>query len=237
MRRFFLVLALGAAGCSRSTSAELPPPVVGSPPEGTLSQEALAARRDAGASPPRMGTTPHPGASPTLRSTVGPLTRFRIVPLGEAAIAPAKATLDALRARFVPYAFELGAVVPMPSPPPRDCAELLTRLVIGRGTLLVVPETLRCSAPFGELDDALKTAVVSLGPLGPPGPVADRRLTALLGSAVGEILGLSTPCRDGRTCCALRKSPDLAALDRRASTACPAHAAELDRAREASGFQ
>lgn len=235
MRRLFLVLAL--AGCSRSPSLDLQPPVVsGSAPEGTRSQEEVAARRDAGGSAPRMGTTPHPGDSPTLRNTVGPLTRFRIVPLGEAAVAPARETLDTLRAQYVPYGFELGAVVPLPSPPPRDCAELLTRLVIGRGTVLLVPETLRCSAPFGELDAALKTAVVPLGPLGPPGPLTERRLTALVGSVVGEMLGLSTPCRDGRTCCALRKAPDLPALDRRASVPCP-HAAELDRAREASGFQ
>jgi hypothetical protein len=173
-----------------------------------------------------MGATPHPGASP--------LTGFQIVPLGEAAVAPARATLDALRARYVPYRFDLGDVVPLPSPPPRDCAQLLTRLVIGRGTVLVVPDALRCSAPYGELDTALKTAVVPLAPLG---PVVDRRLTELLTSVVGEILGLSTPCRDGRTCCALRKAPDLAALDRRASTPCPAHAAELDRIREASGLQ
>jgi hypothetical protein len=202
--------------------------VSGSAPDGTLSQEAVAARHDAGGSPPRTGTTPHPGAS---------LTRFQIIPLGEAAVGPARATLDALRARYVPYGFELGAVVPLPSPPPRDCAELLTRLVIGRGTLLVVPDTLRCSAPFGELDAALKSAVIPLGPLGPPGPLTNRRLTALLGSVVGELLGLSTPCRDGRTCCALRKAPDLDALDRRASVPCPAHAAELDRIREASGMQ
>ncbi|HEY1908419.1 MAG TPA: hypothetical protein VGG91_20380, partial [Myxococcaceae bacterium] len=62
-------------------------------------------------------------------------------------------------------------------------------------------------------------------------------LTALLASVVGEILGLSTPCRDGRTCCSLRKAPDLAALDRRASVSCPAHAPELDRIREAAGLQ
>jgi hypothetical protein len=236
MRRLFLVLAL--VGCSRSPSPDLQPPVVsGSAPEGTRSQEEVAALRDAGGSAPRMRTTPHPGASPTLRSTVGPLTRFRIVPLGEAAVAPARTTLDALRTQYVPYGFELGVLVPLPSPPPRDCAELLTRLVIGRGTVLVVPETLHCSAPFGELDAALKTAIVPLGPLGPPGPLADRRLTALVGSVVGEMLGLSTPCRDARTCCALRTAPDLAALDRRASVPCPAHAAELDRAREASGFQ
>jgi hypothetical protein len=181
--------------------------------------------------------TPHPGGSPTLRSTVGPLTRFRIVPLGEAAIGPARATLDALRAQYVPYGFELGAVVPLPSPPPRDCADLLTRLLIGRGTVFVLPDGLRCSAPFGELDGPLKSAVIPLGPLGPPGPVAERRLTALVGSMVGEMLGLSTPCTDGRTCCALRKSPDVGALDRRTSVRCPAHAAELDRARENSGFQ
>jgi hypothetical protein len=160
-----------------------------------------------------------------------------IVPLGEAAVAPARATLEALRARYVPYGFELGAVLPLPSPPPRDCAELLTRLVIGRGTVLVLPDTLRCSVPFGELDAALMTAVVPLGPLGPPGTLADRRLTALLGSVVGEFLGLSTPCRDGRTCCALRKAADLNSLDRRASAPCPAHAAELERIREASGMQ
>lgn len=236
MRRLLLVLAL--VGCSRSPPKELQPPVVsGSAPEGARSREEVATRRDAGGSAPRMGTTPHPGASPSLRSTVGPLTRFRIVPLGEAAVAPARATLDALRAQYVPYGFELGAIVPLPSPPPRDCAELLTRLVIGRGTVLVVPEPLRCSAPFGELDASLKTAVVPLGPLGPPGPLADRRLTALLASVVGEILGLSTPCRDGLICCPLRKAPDLAALDRRASVSCPAHAAELDGIREASGMQ
>jgi hypothetical protein len=184
-----------------------------------------------------MGATAHPGGSPTLRSPVGPLTRFRIVPLGDGAIAPARATLEALRAQYVPYAFELGAVVPLPSRHPTDCRELLTRLVIGQGTVFVLPDGLRCSAPFGELDAGLKSAVVRLAPLGPPGPVADRRLTALVGSVVGEILGLSTPCRDGRTCCALRKAPDLETFDRRASVPCPAHAAELDRIREASGLQ
>ncbi|HEY1418814.1 MAG TPA: hypothetical protein VGF41_12965, partial [Myxococcaceae bacterium] len=59
----------------------------------------------------------------------------------------------------------------------------------------------------------------------------------LLASVVGEMLGLSTPCRDGRTCCALRRAPDLVALDRRASVSCPEHAPELDRIREASGLQ
>jgi hypothetical protein len=184
-----------------------------------------------------MRVTPHPGASPTLRSPVPPLTRFRIVPLGEEAIAPARAALEALRAEYVPYWFELGAVIRLPSPGPRDCAELLSRLVIGRGTVFVLPGGLRCSARLGELDAGLKSAVVLLGPLGSPGPVADRRLTALLGSVVGEILGLSTPCRDGRTCCALRKAPDLETFDRRASAPCPAHAAELDRVREAAGLQ
>ena len=92
MRRLLLVLAL--VGCSRSPSQDLQPPVAsGSAPEGARSQEEVAARHDAGGSPPRMGTTPHPGASSTLRSTVGPLTRFRIVPLDEGAVAPARATL------------------------------------------------------------------------------------------------------------------------------------------------
>ena len=135
------------------------------------------------------------------------------------------------------YGFDLGAVVPLPSPHPRSCAELLTRVVIGPGTLFVLPGTLRCSAPFGEVDPALRAAVVPLEPLGPPGAAARRRLTAVLASMVEEILGLSTPCRDGRTCCALRRAPDLNALDRLASTPCPAHASELDRIDTAAGLR
>jgi hypothetical protein len=54
---------------------------------------------------------------------------------------------------------------------------------------------------------------------------------------VGEILGLSMPCTDGRSCCALRKAPDGKRLDGWATAPCPAHAAELARIREAAGMQ
>ena len=172
-----------------------------------------------------------------MRARIEPLTRFRLFPVGEPAVAPARATLDALRARYVGYGFDLGPVVPVPSPPPESCAELLTRQLAGRGTIFVLPGSLVCSAPFGEVNPALQAAVVPLQPVGPPGAVARRRLTALVASVVGEILGLSMPCGDGRTCCSLRKAPDVEALDARVATTCPAHAAELDRIREAAGLQ
>ena len=233
-----------AAGCSRSPSpAQLAPPpnVSSSPPEGTLSQEAVAAARgDAGGPPPgRVATDPRmDGGTPrSLRARIEPLTRFQLVPLGEAAVAPARATLEALRARYVGYGFDLGPVVSLPSPPPRSCAELLTRQVAGRGTIFLLPGSLPCSAPFGEVNRALQAAVVPLDPLGPPDGVARRRLGALVGSVVGEILGLSMPCTDGKTCCALRKAPDVKALDARAAPRCPAHASQLDRIREAAGMQ
>ncbi|HET9035864.1 MAG TPA: hypothetical protein VFN45_06655, partial [Myxococcaceae bacterium] len=171
-----------AFGCSRSPSpAQLtePPNVSSSPPEGTRSQEAVAAaRRD------RVVD----GGSPRgLRARIEPLSRFRLVPLGEDAVAPARGILDSLRARYVPYGFDLGPVVSLPTPPPRTCAELLTRMATGRGTIFVFPGSLACSAPFGEVNAALQAAVVPLTPLGPSGPVAERRLAALVGSAVGEI--------------------------------------------------
>jgi hypothetical protein len=184
--------------------------------------------------------TPHPGgeeSTPALRTRVGPLTRFRLVPLGEAAVEPARGTLDELRARYLGFAFDLGPMLPLPSPPPRSCADLLTRQLVGRGTIFVLPGRLACSAPFGEVNPVLLSAVVPLGPLGAPGALPQRRLTALAGSVVGELLGLSLPCSDGRTCCPLRTAPDLKTLDARAATACPAHASELGRARERAGLQ
>jgi len=219
-------------GCSRSPSpAQLtePPNVSSSPPEGTRSQEAMAAAR--------QDRVPDGGSHPGLRARIEPLSRFRLVPLGEAAVAPARGILDSLRARYVPYGFDLGPVVSQPTPPPRTCAELLTRLATGRGTIFFLPGSLACSAPFGEVNTALQAAVVPLAPLGPSRPGADRRLTALVGSVVEEILGLSFPCTDGRSCCALRKAPDLKRLDAWAAAPCPAHASELDRIREAGGMQ
>jgi hypothetical protein len=168
---------------------------------------------------------------------IEPLTRFQIVPVGEAAVTPARTSLDALRARYVAYGFHLGAVLPMPSPHPRSCAELLTSRVVARGAIFVVAGTLSCPTPFGAVNPALGTGLVPLGALGPWGPVAERRLTALLGSIVGELIGLSMSCSDGRSCCALRKAPDLKTLDAQAAAFCPAHASELDRIREASGMQ
>jgi hypothetical protein len=243
----FLVLAwvAVAAACSPSPSPAQrapAPEISATPPEGTRSQEAVAAaRRDAGGTASAGVESPHPGVDggtpPPVRTRIEPLTRFRLLPIGEAAIAPARSALDPLRARYVGYGFELGPVVPMPSPPPRSCAELLTRQLTGRGTLFVLPGDLACSTRFGEVNPVLKTAVVPLAPLGPRGPVAQRRLEALLGSMVGELLGLSMPCSDGKTCCALRTAADPEVLDARAAAPCPAHASELDRIREAAGMQ
>jgi hypothetical protein len=217
-------------GCSRSPSpAQLtePPNAAPSPPEGTRSQEAVAAAH----------SVADGGSSRGLRVRIEPLTRFRLLPLGEDAVAPARGILDSLRARYVPYGFDVGPVVSVPTPPPRTCAELLTRTAAGRGTIFVLPGSLACSAPFGEVNAALQSAVVPLAPLGPSRPGADRRLTALVGSVVEEILGLSFPCTDGRSCCALRKAPDLKSLDAWAKMPCPAHASELDRIREDTGMQ
>ena len=219
-----------ASGCSRSPSpAQLtePPNVSSSPPEGTRSQEAVAA----------AGRVADAGSTRGLRARIEPLSRFRLVPLGEDAVAPARGILDSLRARYVPYGFDVGPVVSMPTPPPGTCAELLTRTATGRGTIFVLPGSLACSAPFGEVNAALQSAVVPLAPLGPSHPGADRRLTALVASVVEEILGLSFPCTDGRSCCALRMAPDLKRLDAWAKTPCPAHASELDRIREDAGMQ
>jgi hypothetical protein len=245
MRRPLLLLVLAAlAACSRGpspTKRAAEPTVSPSAPEGTRSQEEVAARQDGGGSTPRLGTTPHPEhggeAAPGVRATLGPLTRFRVVPVGDAAVAPARAAVDALRARYVGYGFDLAAVVPVPSPAPGSCAELLRRVVIAPGTLFVLPGTLRCSAPFGEVNAALRAAVVPLEPLGPPGALAQRRVDAVLASVVGEVLGLSSPCRDGRTCCAVRKARDLDTLDRQAQTVCPSHAAELGRINTDAGLQ
>ncbi|HVP61046.1 MAG TPA: hypothetical protein VMT11_10830 [Myxococcaceae bacterium] len=240
-----LALLLALSGCSRSpspTQLAPPPTVSSSPPEGARSQEAVAAaRRSAGNSPPSAVTAPRPGVDggtpQPVRAKIEPLTRFQIVPVGEAAVAPARATLDALRVRYVAYGFDLGPVLPMPSPRPRTCDELLTSRVAARGTIFVVPGTLPCSAPFGAVNSVLKAGLVLLAPLGPSGRVAERRLTALLGSMVGELIGLSMPCTDGVSCCALRKAKDVRTLDTQAAAPCPAHASELDRIREANGMQ
>jgi hypothetical protein len=197
-------------------------------------------QRDGG--PTASTGTSHPdagldGGSPrSIRAEVRPLTRFQLVPVGEAALGPARAALEPLRARYVAYGFALGALQAEPVTP-GDCGELLRRQVGARGTIFVVAGTVRCPTPFGSVDSTLATGLVSLGTLGPSGPVADRRLTALLASMVGELLGLSMPCTDGRTCCPLRTAHDVKALEARAALRCPAHDAELDRIREAAGMQ
>lgn len=187
-----------------------------------------------GASHPDAG--PDAGSPRSVRAEVRPLTRFQLVPVGEAAVGPARAALEPLRGRYVAYGFDLGALQAAPVTP-GDCGELLRRQVGARGTIFVLAGTVRCSTPFGSVDRTLATGLVSLGTLGPSGAIADRRLTALLGSMVGELLGLSMPCTDGRTCCPLRTAPDVKALDARAALRCPAHDAELDRIREAAGMQ
>lgn len=227
-----LTVALAALpGCSRAPA----------PAEQAPREAVAAARRDAGSGPSaRMEVPPHgvdAGTPRTVRAEIKPLTRFQIVPVGEAAVEPARATLEALRARYVAYGFDLGAVLPLPTVGPADCAGLLTSRVAARGTLLVVAGTVPCATPFGAVNAVLGTGLVPLGPLGPPGPAAERRLGALLASLVGELIGLSTPCTDGRACCALRKAPDLRTLDAQAAAPCPAHASELDRIREAAGMQ
>jgi len=233
------------SGCSRSPAPaqrEPPPNATSSAPEGTRTQEAVAAaRRDAGLALPGAVASPHPGGDggtpQSVRVKIEPLTRFQIVPMGESAVAPARATLEALRARYVAYGFELGSVVPLPAPRPRSCTEVLTSRVAARGAIFVVPGTLPCPTPFGAVNSALGTGLVPLGALGPWGPIAQRRLTALLGSMVGELIGLSMPCSDGRSCCALRRAPDLTTLDAQAAASCSAHARELDRIRESLGMQ
>ena len=239
------LLALGLAaipGCSRGPApAPVPPVVPAAPPEGARAQEQLpVARHDGGSRPTggpgRAADGADAGPPRSVRAEIRPLTRFQIVPVGAAAVAPARATLDPLRGRYVAYGFDLGATQSSPVTP-ADCAELLRRQVSARGTVFVVSGTIRCPTPFGTVDASLAAGLVSLAPLGPPGPVADRRLTALLASMVGEILGLSMPCSDGRSCCALRKAPDVKTLDAQAAAPCPAHAGELDRIREAAGMQ
>ncbi len=238
-----LVPLAALSGCSRSPPPDqvAPPSTVSSsPPEGARSQDVAAAQRDSGRPPPSAGVSPHPGGdggTPQVRVKIGPLTRFQIAPMGEAAVAPARSTLDALRARYVAYGFDLGPIVPMPSPRPRSCTELLTSRVVARGAIFIVPGTLPCPTPFGAVNAALGTGLVPLGALGPWGPVAEHRLTAVVGSIVAELIGLSMSCSDGRTCCALRKAPDVKTLDIQAAAPCPAHASELDRIREASGLQ
>jgi len=234
-----VAFSLVLSGCSRNPSPDAP--TVSSPPEGARSQEAVAAaHRDAGTAATAVAS-PHPGGDAgtpqAVRMKLGPLTRFQIVPMGESAVTPAGATLEALRARYVAYGFDLGPVVPLPSPAPRSCTQLLASRVAARGAIFVVPGTLTCPTPFGAVNPTLGTGVVPLGPLGPQGPVAERRLTALLGSIVGELIGLSMPCSDGRSCCALRRASDPGTLDAQAAAPCPAHASELDRIRERSGLQ
>ena len=198
--------------------------------EGDLRQDAGTGR----APPAAMAAKPFPvrGARPrprqpesALRSRLGPLLRFRLVPVGAAAVEPAHAAIPVLRQRYDGFAFELGAtLVSLPSTAV-DCSSFLGSLVGARGTLFIVASPLRCESPFGALDPHLSAAVVLLPRLGATGsPEATRRLQALLASDVGELLGLSYPCADGRTCCLLRTAPDLRVFDARAGvSSCPQH--------------
>ncbi len=238
-----LVLSLAAAAaCSRGPAPPASgPAVASSPPQGARSREELGvSQRDGGTGPSGLATRredgPDGGSPGSVRAEVRPLTRFQIVPVGAAAVTPARAALDPLRARYVAYGFDLGALQGAPVTP-GDCGEILRRQVGARGTIFVTAKTVRCPTPFGAVNTTLASGLVSLAKLGPPGPVADRRLTALLASEVGELLGLSMPCTDGKTCCALRTAKDLKTLDAWAAAPCPAHDAELDRIREAAGMQ
>ena len=242
--RLLVVTLAALAACSRgpSRAQQQPSSVPTSAPEGTRSHEEVAAAPPTGgeAGPTVRVATPHPmdGGTPrSVRAAIGPVTRFQLVPVGEAALAPARATLDTLRDRYVGYGFELGAPLQPAATKHADCGTILTGRVAARGTLFVVAGLVACSTPFGAVNTALATGLVPLAPLGPPGPVSERRLTEVLASLVGELIGLSMSCTDGRACCALRKAQDLRTLDAQAAAPCPAHASELDRIREAAGMQ
>jgi hypothetical protein len=161
------------------------------------------------------------------------------VPVGVAAVEPARAAIPVLQQRYGGLSFELGATLASVPSKAVDCASFLSTVVGARGTLFVVATPLRCASPFGALDPRISAAVVLLPPLGTAGsPEAARRLQALLASDVGELLGLSYPCADGRTCCLLRTAPDLRVFDARAGvSSCPQHAGELDRIRTDAGLQ
>jgi len=211
--------------------------------EGDLRQEAGTGRTP----PAAMAAKPFPVAAPptpakpesALRSRLGPLLRFRLVPVGAAAVEPAKAAIPVLRQRYDGFAFELGATLASLPSTAVDCTSFLGSLVGARGTLFIVASPLRCESPFGALDPRLSAAVVLLPPLGVTGsPEATRRLQALLTSDVGELLGLSYPCTDGKTCCPLRTAPDLRVFDVRAGvSSCPQHVGELNRIRTDAGLQ
>jgi hypothetical protein len=196
----------------------------------------------AGAAPPagRAVAAPAPSTpQPALRYRLGPLIRFRLVPVGALAVDPARSAIPVLQQRYPGLGFELGATVASLPSTAMDCDSFLTTRVGARGTVFVVAPPLPCPSKFGALDPRFSAAVVLLPPLGAAGsPEAARRLQALLASDVGELLGLSYPCADGRTCCLLRTAPDLRAFDARAAVSnCPQHAGELDRIRTDAGLQ
>jgi hypothetical protein len=236
----------GLLACERT---EVHNPISGTPLDASVAVGADL-RPDSGtgpAPPAAMAVRPFPVPAPPppstpgpgLRVRFGPLLRFRLVPVGAAAVEPARAATPALRERYAAFAFELGATLASLPSNAADCASFLSTVVGARGTLFVVATPLRCASPFGALDPRISAAVVLLPPLGTAGnPEAARRLPALLASDVGELLGLSYPCADGRTCCLLRTAPDLRVFDARAGvSSCPQHGGELDRIRTDAGLQ
>ena len=204
----------------------------GGPPRGPMAAKAAKLVPVGSRSSP---STPEP----SLRYRLGPLVRFRLVPVGAAAVEPVRAAVPALGQRYAGLSFEPGATLTALPSTAVDCESFLGTLIGARGTVFVVATPLRCPSLFGALDPRISAAVVLLSPLGPAGsPEAARRLQALLASDVGELLGLSYPCSDGKTCCLLRTAPDLRAFDLRAGvSSCPHHAGELDRIRTDAGLQ
>ncbi len=226
-------------GCERTEPSR--PPMAGAIQDaGTVVGPDIGRSAVAPAPPalPAPKGPPPRSAEALVRQRIGPLVRFHLVPVGTAAVEPARAALPALRQRYQAYGFELGATLESLPSSAADCTAFLSTLVGARGTLFVLGKPLRCSSPFGALDTRIAAAVVPLPPLGTLGSAeAARRFLALLDADVGEILGLSYPCSGGKGCCPPRTAPDLSVFDARAASSCPQHAAELDRIRTEAGLQ
>ena len=236
-----IAAALGVLllGCDRTEPSR--PPMAGAIQDaGTMVGRDLADSGVAALPPaPPAPPGPPPGSAESLvRQRIGPLVRFHLVPVGRAAVEPARAALPLLRQHYAAYGFDLGATLEALPGSAADCTAFLGTLIGARGTLFILEAPLPCSALFGALDRRIAAAVVPLPPLGESGsPEAARRLAALLAADVGEILGLSYPCPKGKGCCPLHSSRDLSVFDARAAASCPQHASELGRIRTDAGLQ
>src|SRR5262249_25578623 len=235
----------GLLACERNRPA---PPPVSEMAHDAASAVSAALRMDAGtgqapAEPSAVAPAPARAApstsGPVMRYRLGPLLRFHLVPVGAAAVGPARAALPALRQRYGGFAFDLGATLTSLPSTAIDCTAFLGTLIGARGTLFVVSAPMPCPSPFGAVDPRISAAVVPLASLGKAGsPDASRRLEALLGADVGELLGLSFPCTGGKACCPLRTAADLSVFDARMAVSdCPQHAGELGRIRTDAGLE